>query len=123
MPSIEVQVAEIEHGDDEDRTIKIPAMWAICSTCRGSGGHSLRFGAITQQNIDEDWDEDSFRDYMTGKYDETCDPCQGTGKVLVVNRDAHFSAEQKAALAKYDGDADLDREMEAESAAELRMGC
>lgn len=123
MPSIPVAVAEMEHGDDEDRTIQLPAQWAICSTCSGSGGHSLRFGAITQSDRDENWDEDSFADYMDGKYDERCEPCEGTGKVLVIDREAierSSNVEVKAALLKYDEDARIDAEIEAEHRAEMR---
>lgn len=120
LPTIPVAVAELEHGDDEDRTIQLPAEWVICSTCSGSGGHSLRFGAITQRDREEDWDEDSFADYMAGRYDEKCEPCEGTGKVLIVNREACRSAEQIAALAKLDSDAEIDAEIEAEHRAEMR---
>lgn len=120
MPTIPVAVAEIEHGDDEDRTIQLPADWVICSTCRGNGGHSLRFGAITQSDRDEYWDEDSFSDYMAGRYDEPCGSCEGTGKVLIVDRDACRTDEQKAALAKMDRDREIDEEIEAEHRAEMR---
>lgn len=124
IPYIEVPVAEVEHGDDEDRTVRLPGEWVICSTCRGSGGHSLRFGAITADEFHgPDWDEDSRAAYMAGDYDETCEPCKGTGKVVVVNREACRSDEQKAALAKYDEDARIDREIEAEYAAERAFGC
>ena len=119
MPSISVQVSAIEHGDDEDRTVQLPAEWAICSHCRGNGGHSRRFGAITQRDREE-WDDESFEAYMRGDYDETCEVCEGSGKVLVVNRSACHSEEQKAALAQYDEDARLDAEDAAMRDAEMR---
>lgn len=116
MPTIPVQIADTEHGDDEDRTVQLPAEWEICWHCRGNGGHSRRFGAITQSDR-EDWDDESFAAYMRGDYDENC---EGSGKVLRVNRDACHSEEQKAALAKMDEDARIDREIEAEHEAEMR---
>jgi len=118
--TIPVLVEEIEHGDDEDRTVHLPAEYVICSQCRGTGGHSLRFGAITQSDRDEHWDEDSFESYMRGDYDEKCEPCDGTGKVLIVDRDACRTDEQKAALAKMDRDREIDAEIEAEHRAEMR---
>lgn len=119
MPSIPVAITEIEHGDDEDRTVQLPAEWAICSHCRGNGGHSRRFGAITQRDR-EQWDDESFEAYMRGDYDETCEVCNGSGKVLTVNRDACRTEEQKAALAQYDENARIDAELDAEQAAEMR---
>lgn len=120
VPFIAVPVSEVEHGDDEDRTVKLPAEWTICSTCRGSGGHSLRFGAITASDREENWDEDSFAAYMAGDYDEKCEPCDGTGKVLVIDRERCTTPEQKAALAKHDEAARIDAEIEAEHEAEMR---
>lgn len=119
-PFIPVLVEEIENGDDEDRTVLLPAEWAICSQCRGSGGHSLRFGAITQEDRLLNWDEEAFADYMRGAYDETCEVCDGSGKVLIVDRDACRTDEQKAALAQMDRDAEIDAEMAAEQRAEMR---
>lgn len=121
--TISVQTADTELGDEEDRHVDLPAEYVICSQCRGTGGHSLRFGAITQSDREEHWDEDSFADYMSGKYDENCERCEGTGKALVIDRDARMTDVQKAALAKYDGDAEDEAEYRAMQAAELRMGC
>ena len=121
MPSLSVQVAidEIEHGADEDRIVQLPAKYEICSKCRGTGGHSLRFGAITQSDREE-WDDDSFEAYMRGDYDEKCEDCEGSGKVLVVDRERVRTDEQKAALAQYDENARLDAEDAAMHAAEMR---
>ena len=95
MPKLSIQVAidEIEHGADEDRIVHLPAKYEICSTCRGTGGHSLRFGAITQRDREE-WDDDSFEAYMRGDYDEKCEDCEGSGKVLVDHQ--HRTAAQQA---------------------------
>lgn len=123
MTTLNIQTADVEMGDDEDAFVAVPAHWVICSTCRGNGKHSLRFGAITQSDIDRDWDPDSFHDYMSGAYDEACDPCNGTGKVLVINRDAPMTAAQRAAVAKQDRDDEIDREIEAEHRAEIAFGC
>lgn len=119
LPTISVAVDEVEHGADEDHVIQLPAKYEICSTCRGTGGHSLRFGAITQRDR-EQWDDDSFDAYMNGDYDETCDDCEGTGKVLVVDRERVRTEAQKLALAQYDENARLDAEDAAVREAENR---
>lgn len=119
LPSIPVAIDEIEHGADEDRIVQLPAKYEICSTCRGTGGHSLRFGAITQRDR-EQWDDESFEAYMRGDYDEACGDCEGTGKVLVVDRERVRTDEQKAALAQYDENARLDAEDAAMHEAEMR---
>jgi len=121
-PSISIQVADTEHGDDEDRFVKVPAHWVICDTCRGNGQHSLAMGSFTQDEMDEQGPD--FRDdYMSGLYDRSCEPCSGTGKILVIDRDAPMTAQQKAALAQQDRDDELDAEDEAMRRAELAFGC
>ena len=103
--------------DDGDNEIELPTRWEICSTCHGEGKHSLRFGAITQSDIDNDWDPDSFDAYMRGDYDAACADCDGTGKVKVVDVD-RITPEQRQQLDDaYEGEA-LDR---AEREAEMRM--
>ena len=122
MTSISIQIADTEMGDDEDSFVKVPAHWVICSTCRGNGQHSLGMGCFTQDDMDEQG-PDFREDYMSGRYDQSCEPCSGTGKVLVINRDAPMNAQQKAALAKQDSDDEIDRELDAEHRAEIAFGC
>lgn len=66
---------------DDDEPAPDNSPWIICPTCRGDGKHSLRFGAITQEDRERDWDPDSWDDYLSGAYDEVCTDCGGTGKV------------------------------------------
>lgn len=117
---IKVQVANIEDGDADDEFVNLPAKWTICGTCHGNGAHSLHLGAITSEDRRLNWDEDSFNDYMSGAYDRKCDDCDGTGKVLQIDRRAMMTEAQKAALKKYDDDAEIDRQLAAEEAAERR---
>lgn len=69
--------------DGEIPTVSLPTRWVICDYCEGNGGHSRRFGAITEEDW-HDWDDESRHAYMSGKYDERCDSCNGSGKVLVL---------------------------------------
>lgn len=81
--------------DADDNEVELPTKWAICGTCRGNGQHSLRLGAITQEDR-EQWSDDEFEDYMAGAYDEACDPCGGSGKIKVVDQD-QLTPEQRQA--------------------------
>lgn len=95
---------EIDDPEQEGWTVEIdlPTKWAICDTCRGNGSHSLRFGAITAEDRERDWDDESFESYMRGDYDEPCGDCEG-GKRRVVDVDqltpeqlAHWQRHERA---------------------------
>lgn len=69
--------------------------WTICDYCRGNGGHSRRFGIITSEEMSEYSDE--FRKgYTSGAFDETCQPCDGSGKVWGLNEE--FLSEETQAF-------------------------
>ena len=72
--------------DGEIPTVNLATVWAICDYCEGEGGHSRRFGAISAEDFAE-WDEDSRHSYLSGRYDERCEACSGSGKVRVLNED------------------------------------
>jgi hypothetical protein len=54
--------------------------WEICESCRGNGSHSKHLGVISHEDLN-DWDEEDFHRYRSGVYDQTCDRCNGSGKV------------------------------------------
>lgn len=73
--------------DEEIGSCHLREEWAICDLCRGSGGHSNRFGAYSA----DEWNEhdDEFREnYISGLYDERCDDCNGSGKILILDEEA-----------------------------------
>ena len=71
-------------SDEQINPCSVREEWVICALCRGSGGHSNRFGAYSAQEWDEH--DDEFRDnYISGRYDEHCQDCDGTGKVLMLD--------------------------------------
>lgn len=110
MPS---PIPSVANGDDTET--ELPWKWAICGTCRGNGAHSLHLGAITQSDRDRDWDEESWNDYMAGRYDRECGDCED-GKVRVVDR-SRCSPEL---LARWDQSVREAEEDDAERRAEMR---
>ena len=105
-------------ADEQIQRCTITEEWVICTTCRGSGGHSNRFGAFSA----DEWNEqdDEFRDnYISGRYDENCDTCDGTGKVLMLNED-ELSDEARGYLQDYLED---EYETAAMERAERMAGC
>jgi DnaJ-class molecular chaperone len=72
----------------------------ICPTCQGDGSHAQHLGEIRR----DDWSDEEFDDYMAGGYDQTCETCQGSGKVR---------EDQKIKRNRYfDTQAELDRYIE-----------
>lgn len=110
----------------EEVTYKLPAEWCICDYCRGEGYHSKNFGAFTRDDMDE-WgvDADEFlSDYMSGRYDQRCEECNGTGKVLTLDDpEAHAGTRTGEILAEYWEGERLYWEGEAARAAERAVGC
>ena len=70
-------------ADERIQRCTITEEWVICTVCRGSGGHSNRFGAFSAQEWDEQ-DDEFQTGYMSGAYDENCDTCDGTGKTFEI---------------------------------------
>ncbi len=109
--------------DDEDGyglEVEIPGRLEVCGNCDGKGTHVNR-------NIDghgigaEEWNElgpDFQEDYLSGVYDVPCDICHGK-RVVLVPDEARCSQEQ---LKAYEEHLSAKYEMDAEYAAERRMG-
>jgi len=80
LPSV---IAEAMN-DGEITKAQIPFEWEICNVCHGDGGHSNRLGVI---NVD-DWDDEELDGYFAGRYDVTCERCNGSGKIRVIAVDS-----------------------------------
>lgn len=112
------QTLTIENDGGEE--IEIPSRFEVCPTCEGRGQHSRRFGAIAMEDfMGPDWDDDSRDDYLSGRYDERCEECQGKRVVSVADR-ARCTPEQ---IKLIDADFESRCEMRAIEEAERRFGC
>lgn len=102
---------------DDGSEIELPFKWVICSDCRGDGKSSAYLGAYTRSEMDEAGPE-FCDDYMAGRYDRPCDGCEGLGRVKVADK-ARIS---KLNWREWVAQCRADREIDAISAAERRMG-
>lgn len=104
-----------ENGDEQ----QIPARWAICGRCDGSGTHdhpAFENGITSDEMLEHG--EEFCEDYMRGAYDVRCTECDGSGKVLEGDLERLSEAEREA----YEQQLEADADYAAECAAERRMG-
>jgi DnaJ-class molecular chaperone len=99
------EIPTIYLGDDTEVTL--PWRWEICSTCSGNGHHSHRLGAISEETMWGDWDEQDREDYFAGAFDETCSVCDGSGKVRVVDETRCTKDMLKAYREQQEDDAEM----------------
>ena len=111
-----------EDEDGNEHCKRIPALWEICSDCQGNGASSAYLGAFTQEDIERDWSQDEWSDYLDGGYDKPCGPCNGSGKVLVPDWEALEKADPALATA-YGEDLRSEAEYQQLCRMERLMGC
>lgn len=75
--------APILYNDDDSET-ELPFKWEICGACSGHGSSSAYLGAFTREDLDDEGPE-FVEDYFAGRYDRSCEHCDGAGKVKVVD--------------------------------------
>lgn len=112
-----------DNGDEINHNL--PAKWAICHKCEGGGYQSRIPGSFGADDLDEWFGDSDERDefvaeYMKpgGAYDEHCSECNGSGKVLELDRESCDQTVLKA----YDHAMQEQYEMDAMYAAERAMG-
>ncbi len=84
-------------GFEGIRKVSLPAHYEVCSRCRGTGKHvnpSIDGHGIGREEFDEDPEFEEA--YFAGRYDVTCESCEGERVVLVEDDYETFSDEQKA---------------------------
>lgn len=91
---------------------------ALCPRCDGEGKRALHGIALTGSDLAEMGDPDFMENYMAGRYDTTCDDCNGEKVVRVPNEEA-LTPEQLQAWRKWLRDV---RSANAESLMEMRAG-
>jgi hypothetical protein len=124
MLSVEVTITT---GEGET-TIALPGKHDVCGECDGHGTHlreGMRDHAYTAEEFSEAFDDEQASEYFRhgGIYDVTCSVCKGVRVVVVVDREACTSAEEKAGLVVLDCKAQADREYEALCRSEQEYGC
>lgn len=120
--SLEVSI----YTNRDELVVKFPARWVVCPACDGGGtdrGRSVECdgGGFTASEWAEQ--DDEFReDYMTGRYDRTCETCKGRTTVQEIDEEACTGWRERILLKAYrDQQADNDH-IDAIHAAERRMG-
>jgi hypothetical protein len=105
--------------DGEGTEVEIPARYEVCGTCEGKGTHvnpSIDSHGLTWDDFAED--PDFAEGYWEGRYDVPCNECGGRRVSPVVDESRATEAQQKM----FNDWAESIAEMEAEMAAERRMG-
>jgi RecJ-like exonuclease len=97
--------------------------WVICSCCHGEG--KVVHEAFSSGFTSSEWhamDLEDQQSYKTGAYDVICTDCNGRGSVQVPNVAAMTFTEKREYVLEQRAQR-LDREINAEMAAERRFGC
>ena len=102
-------------GPEGDVEEQLPAVYALCPTCKGKGKHVNP--AIDAGGVTFEYPEDA-QDYMAGVYDVRCFDCAGNRVIGVLDRDAIDSE----TLARIDAAEREREECEALARAERSMG-
>ena len=103
----------ILYTDDSDEGVTLPSKWEICGTCRGNGHHNPHVYTADEFAEAFPFPED-VEDYMSGMYDRTCDACEGTGKVRVVDWSRLTPEQAEAYRRQQQADADYEAAWRAE---------
>jgi hypothetical protein len=105
----------------------LPAKHEVCDRCDGHGTHlhtDIGSHAYTMEEFREEYDDEERAEYFRrgGRYDVTCETCQGRRVMVVIDEAACNTPELKAALARYWALERERAECEAIHRAERRMG-
>lgn len=93
-----------ENDRGEDVEVDLPRKYEVCPTCDGHGKHShaVDGNGITDSEWEE-WDHEEREDYFAGRYDQTCEECNGKRVIQVVDIDA-IPEEARKQYIQYLGD-------------------
>lgn len=68
---------------------RLPFIKEVCHECHGTGTYvnpSIDAGGLSYEDM-HDWDDDMICDYRSGRYDVTCERCDGNNVVDVFDED------------------------------------
>lgn len=102
MATMKLQLFRSSADGDEEIEVELPAVWVICSHCRGEGKSSSYLGAITSDEWHNDWDPEEQERYIAGEYDRPCTACEGLGRQLELDPDAKLTDLQREAIAYHE---------------------
>lgn len=110
----------ITSRDEDYEEIELPAKYAVCDVCEGTGTHvhvGVDGHGLSAEDLDQDLD---FREaYFSGGYDVRCEGCAGERLVTVIDEGA-CTAEQ---IAQYERNCDGNAAFAVERANERKWGC
>jgi hypothetical protein len=84
-----IEFEEVDEETGDEVTHRLPAIYAVCNRCRGSGKHcnpNIDGNGITSDEWDE-WGDDERETYLTGGYDVTCHECGGKRVILEIDEE------------------------------------
>ena len=84
-PIIWTRYVEQDDGSELEEEVQIPAKFEVCDGCRGNGTHvnrNIDGNGISSEEWGE-WDIEEREDYMSGRYDVTCEDCGGMRVIKV----------------------------------------
>jgi DnaJ-class molecular chaperone len=107
------------YTDDGEEELELPARYEVCGRCNGHGchDHPAFSNGITASEWRDEWDCESREDYLAGRYDVTCEECEGLRVVLEVDE---WTCDPKL-LEEYRADMQDRAQQEAEDASIRRM--
>lgn len=83
--------------DDDGNERELPTKFEVCDQCRGEGKSSAYLGAFSGRRLEEmQADEEWWEDYVAGRFDRTCETCDGLRVVPVVDEERCDPADLKA---------------------------
>lgn len=96
-----VLVFTIENEDGVEVEHTLPFTFGVCPKCDGKGSYvnpSIDAHGITSDEWENEWDDEGREDYLSGRYDMTCEECHGKRVSPVPSEpDKGSIAEHKAA--------------------------
>jgi hypothetical protein len=87
--------------DEDGNELSIPAHFEVCPRCEGEGSHvnpAVDGNGLTAEDFAEDPDFEE--GYFEGRYDVTCERCNGARVIAVVDP-SRLSPDQQAAYSRY----------------------